>query len=189
MQPYELIRSGRRTLALEVRGGHVIVRAPYRTPQATIDRFVASHAEWIARGVAKQAARAAAHPEPTDAERAAYIRRAKAYLPQRVAYYSERMGLYPTQVRITGARTRFGSCSSQGHICFSWRLMQYPPEAIDYVVVHEPWRGVLRAHRALSAGLEGLPRPAAGMKKRTGGQAVLRCLLFGIDFLHPPRVN
>lgn len=137
MQPYELIRSGRRTLALEVRGGHVIVRAPYRTPRATIDRFVASHAEWIARGVAKQEARAAAYPEPTDAERAAYIRQAKAYLPQRVAYYSEQMGLYPTQVRITGARTRFGSCSSQGHICFSWRLMQYPPEAIDYVVVHE----------------------------------------------------
>ena len=85
----------------------------------------------------EQEARAAAHPEPTDAERAAYIRQAKACLPQRVAYYSERMGLYPTQVRITGARTRFGSCSSQGHICFSWRLMQYPPEAIDYVVVHE----------------------------------------------------
>ena len=70
MQPYELIRSGRRTLALEVRGGRVIVRAPYRTPRATIDRFVASHAEWIARGLAKQEARAAAHPEPTDAERA-----------------------------------------------------------------------------------------------------------------------
>ena len=116
MQSYELIRSGRRTLALEVRGGHVIVRAPYRTSQAT---------------------RAAAHPEPTDTEREEYIRRAKACLPQRVAYYSERMGLSPTQVRITGARTRFGSCSSQGHICFSWRLMQYPPEAIDYVVVHE----------------------------------------------------
>ena len=137
MQPYELIRSGRRTLALEVRGGRVIVRAPYRTSQATIDRFVALHADWIARGLAKQEARATAHPEPTDAEREAYIRQAKACLPQRVAYYSERMGLYPTQVRITGARTRFGSCSSQGHICFSWRLMQYPPEAIDYVVVHE----------------------------------------------------
>lgn len=124
MQPYELIRSGRRTLALELRGGRVIVRAPYRTSPATIDRFVASHTDWIARGLAKQEARAAAHPEPTDAEREAYIRQAKACLPQRVAYYSERMGLYPTQVRITGARTRFGSCSSQGHICFSWRLMQ-----------------------------------------------------------------
>ena len=137
MQPYELIRSGRRTLALELRGGRVIVRAPYRTSQATIDRFVALHADWITRGLAKQEARAAAHPEPTDAERETYIRQAKACLPQRVAYYSERMGLCPTQVRITGARTRFGSCSSQGHICFSWRLMQYPEEAIDYVVVHE----------------------------------------------------
>ena len=137
MQPYELIRSGRRTLALEVRGGRVIVRAPYRASQAVIDRFVAAHADWIARALAKQETRAAAHPEPTDAEREEYIRRAKACLPQRVAYYSERMGLCPTKVRITGARTRFGSCSSQGHICFSWRLMQYPPEAIDYVVVHE----------------------------------------------------
>ena len=114
MQPYELIRSGRRTLALELRGGRVIVRAPYRTSQAAIDRFVAVHADWIARGLAKQEARAAAHPEPTDAERAAYIRQAKAYLPQRVAYYSERMGLYPTQVRITGARTRFGICIQNG---------------------------------------------------------------------------
>lgn len=35
------------------------------------------------------------------------------------------------------AHAIFGSCSSQGHICFSWRLMQYPPEAIDYIVVHE----------------------------------------------------
>ena len=47
MQSYELIRSGRRTLALEVRGGRVIVRAPYRASQAVIDRFVAAHADWI----------------------------------------------------------------------------------------------------------------------------------------------
>ena len=40
MQPYELIRSGRRTLALELRGGRVIVRAPYRTSQAAIDYVV-----------------------------------------------------------------------------------------------------------------------------------------------------
>ena len=115
MQSYELIRSGRRTLALEVRGGRVIVRAPCRASQAVIDRFVAAHTDWIARALAKQETRAAAHPEPTDAEREAYIRQAEAYLPQRVAYYSERMGLSPTQVRITGARTRFGSCSSQNH--------------------------------------------------------------------------
>ena len=47
------------------------------------------------------------------------------------------MGLRPAGVTITSARTRFGSCSAKGRLCFSWRLMQYPPEAIDYVVVHE----------------------------------------------------
>jgi predicted metal-dependent hydrolase len=40
-------------------------------------------------------------------------------------------------VKITGAKKRFGSCSSQNGLCFSWRLMGYPEEAIDYVVVHE----------------------------------------------------
>ena len=47
------------------------------------------------------------------------------------------MGLVPSGVKITSARTRFGSCSGKNGLCFSWRLMQYPPEAIDYVVVHE----------------------------------------------------
>lgn len=47
------------------------------------------------------------------------------------------MNLYPTGLKITSARTRFGSCSGQNSICFSWRLMDYPELAIDYVVVHE----------------------------------------------------
>lgn len=135
---YELIRSDRRTLGLEVkRDGSVIVRAPRRLPQREIDRFLADRAEWIRDAQARQRSRAEARPEPTEAEKKAYIRAAKETFPGRVEFWSRRMDLYPTQIRITGARTRFGSCSSQGHICFSWRLMQYPPEAIDYVVVHE----------------------------------------------------
>mgnify|MGYP000174709420 CR=1 FL=1 len=47
------------------------------------------------------------------------------------------MGLVPAGIKITSARTRFGSCSGKNSICFSWRLMLYPPEAIDYVIVHE----------------------------------------------------
>ena len=137
MTEFEVIRSDRRTLALQVKDGRVIVRAPRRVSDRQIQRFVAEHEAWIASALEKQQARAAAHPEPTEAERWAYIQKAKTLLPERVAYYSRIMGLYPTSLRITGAKTRFGSCSSAGHICFSWRLMQYPPEAIDYVVVHE----------------------------------------------------
>lgn len=135
---YTLIRSARKTLAIEVsREGKVIVRAPRRAAKYHIEAFVEQHAGWIAVQQARQRARAEAHPEPTEAERAALIARAKAELPPKVAHYAAIMGLYPTGITITSARTRFGSCSAKNRICFSWRLMQYPEEAIDYVVVHE----------------------------------------------------
>lgn len=135
---YELIRSNRRTLALEITADcRVVVRAPLRVSQKQIDAFAAAHAEWIAVHMAKQQARRAAHPEPTAEQQAAYIRRAHEELPGRVAHYSAVMGLRPAGISITGARTRFGSCSGKNRICFSWRLMAYPDAAIDYVVVHE----------------------------------------------------
>ena len=62
---------------------------------------------------------------------------AKKILKVKVAYYAEIMGLKYGRITITGAKTRFGSCSSKGNIAFSYRLMLYPEEAIDYVVVHE----------------------------------------------------
>ena len=41
---YELIRSGRRTLALEItREGRVLLRAPYQASQRQIDAFYAAH--------------------------------------------------------------------------------------------------------------------------------------------------
>lgn len=58
-------------------------------------------------------------------------------IPELVYYYSEMMKLYPTSVKITSAEKRFGSCSGKNGLCFSWRLMAYPREAVDYVVVHE----------------------------------------------------
>ncbi len=47
------------------------------------------------------------------------------------------VGKAPQQVRITSAKTRWGSCSAKGGLNFSWRLLCAPPEAMDYVVVHE----------------------------------------------------
>lgn len=135
---YEIVRSRRRTVALEVtREGRVLVRAPLRMPQGEIERFVASHAAWLEKAQAKVVARQAAHPPLTEQEIAALRQRAREVLPGRVAHYAAIMGVTPTSVKITSARTRFGSCSGKNGICFSLYLMQYPEEAIDYVVVHE----------------------------------------------------
>lgn len=138
MDKYELVRSRRKTLAIEVdRTGRVVIRAPMRATGEQIERFVAAHADRIARAQARQRARLAAHPEPDEARRAELIRRAKEELPPKVAYYAQLMGVQPTGLKITSARTRFGSCSGKNSLCFSWRLMEYPEAAVDYVVVHE----------------------------------------------------
>ena len=135
---YTLIRSSRRTMALEItRDGRLLVRAPQRAPQAVIDRFVASHTDWIAVHLEKQRQRAERHPPLTDDEIAALRQKARDILPGRVAHYAGRMGVTPTGVKITGAKTRFGSCSAKNSLCFSLYLMAYPDTAVDYVVVHE----------------------------------------------------
>ena len=139
MEPYELIRSGRKTLALEItRDCRVLVRAPRRLSRERIDAFVAKHAAWIAAHLEQQRRRAAlAPPAPTAEEIAALKERARQLLPPKVALWSEKMGLRPAGVKITSARTRYGSCSGKNSLCFSCFLVNCPEAAIDLVVVHE----------------------------------------------------
>ena len=135
---YTLIRSARRTLGLEVRRDlTVVVRAPLRCSQAAIDRFVSKNSDWITRQLEKQSSRPPVRPEPTEEERKAMIAQAKKVIPERVEYYAAIMGVKPTGITITGAQKRYGSCSAKNRLCFTWRLMAYPLEAIDSVVVHE----------------------------------------------------
>ena len=136
---YEIIRSRRQTVALEItRDCRILVRAPLRMPQQEISRFAASHERWAADHLALQQARLATEPPPpTQEEITALKAKAREVLPPKVAYYSRKMGLIPTGIKITAARTRYGSCSGQNRLCFSCFLMNAPEEAIDLVVVHE----------------------------------------------------
>ena len=139
MSAYELIRSRRRTLALEItRDCRVLVRSPLGLSQAKIDAFVESHVDWIQAHLEQQRQRmASAPPPPTEADIAALKAKARAALPEKVAYWSEKMGIRPTGLKITTARKRYGSCSGKNSLCFSCFLMDCPEEAIDLVVVHE----------------------------------------------------
>ena len=138
MVSYEIIRSRRRTVSLEIRPDlTVLVRAPMRMSKSEIDAFVRRHQDWLSRHLTRMENRRKNHPEPTPEEARALMEKARAILSGKVAYYAARMGVSPAGITITGAKTRFGSCSPKNRICFSWRLMAYPEEAIDYVVVHE----------------------------------------------------
>ena len=51
--------------------------------------------------------------------------------------YAKKWGLQVRSIRITSAKTRWGSCSRQNSLNFSLRLAMVPPEALEYVVAHE----------------------------------------------------
>lgn len=133
MSAYTVIRSRRRTLAIQVCNGEVTVRAPYFVTNDAIRRAVEEKAAWIEKALAKNPP----VTPPTDEQIAAWRAAAREYLPGRVAYYAALMGVSPTSVKVNAARRRWGSCSAAGHLNFSCRLMAYPPAVIDCVVVHE----------------------------------------------------
>jgi predicted metal-dependent hydrolase len=66
-----------------------------------------------------------------------YREQALKIISERVTWYAAKYGLSYKQVKITSAKTRWGSCSSKGTISFAWRLVMAPVPIIDYVVVHE----------------------------------------------------
>lgn len=66
-----------------------------------------------------------------------YRLQARQHLGRRVQALAAEHGYRVTSLRISSARTRWGSCSSRGTLSFPWRLVMAPPEVIDYVVIHE----------------------------------------------------
>ena len=66
-----------------------------------------------------------------------YKAQALRILTERVQLYAARHDFQPGRIRITSARTRWGSCSSKGTLSFTWRLVMASQEVVDYVVLHE----------------------------------------------------
>lgn len=58
-------------------------------------------------------------------------------LAERTERFAAVMGVSFQGITVTGARTRWGSCSAANRLSFTWRLIFCEPPVIDYVVVHE----------------------------------------------------
>ncbi len=66
-----------------------------------------------------------------------YKRKAIETIVPRVKNYSHRFGLFPKSIRITNAKSRWGSCSAENRLSFSWHIILAPLEVIDYILLHE----------------------------------------------------
>ena len=143
---YKLIQSKRKTIELSIGDDFLpLVKAPLKMSTEDIEKFVLKHEKWIEKQIIKKREhdeKFALSPE----EETMLKEKALPYLTERTEYFAKLMGLKYTGIKITSAKKRFGSCSGKNSVCYSWRLMQYPPEAIDYVIVHELAHTVHKNH-------------------------------------------
>ena len=63
--------------------------------------------------------------------------KARAIFAERLAIHAPRLGVAVPPLRLSSAKTRWGSCSHHGGISLNWRLVFMPLAVIDYVVCHE----------------------------------------------------
>jgi predicted metal-dependent hydrolase len=63
--------------------------------------------------------------------------KAKALVHERLAFFNQHYGYSINKIAIRNQKTRWGSCSSKGNLNFNYKIIYLPPEAQDYLIVHE----------------------------------------------------
>lgn len=140
--PYRIIRSSRKTLAIQVSvSGQVTVRAPHTMPDSTIHRFLSQKESWIlehlSHAATESAQTQAENPPLSEFRRSYYMESARKIFKRKTAAYARKMGVTYGRITIREQKNRWGSCTSEGNLNFNWRLIFAPEKVLDYVVVHE----------------------------------------------------
>jgi predicted metal-dependent hydrolase len=107
---------------------------PVGTSQRAVDAALREHAPWLARQVERAPRPVLTLPQLTERDGR---RLARTLVTETAQEEAPRIGVAYRRIAIRDTRSRFGSCSSNGSLSFSWRLALAPRCILDYVVVHE----------------------------------------------------
>lgn len=77
-------------------------------------------------------------PDTLDMRVTRYLKKqAKADLTRCVKRHTATLGVDYKGISVKDTRSRWGSCTADGQLSFSWRLVMAPPPVLDYVAAHE----------------------------------------------------
>lgn len=138
--PVNLVRKKVKNLNIRVKpDGTVWASAPKRMSKSFIEGFIRSKRGWIDAARARYEGSLTSVAEAaTDAERAAWKAAISAQVPLLVEKWQPIIGVKAGKLAYRNMKSRWGSCQPEtGRICINTRLALYPPECLEYVVVHE----------------------------------------------------
>ncbi len=140
MVPSTITYSRRKTLTISINSqGQLIVKAPHLTPKWYINKFLESKSSWISTHLSniQERSKLIQNSIPDTSIISEKKKFAKKHIISRVTKIADTTKLTPTSIRISSARTRWGSCSSRNAVSINWRLTLLPQECLDYVIIHE----------------------------------------------------
>ena len=66
-----------------------------------------------------------------------YYKQAYIYFSKRMEFFSKKLGVPRPQLKLSRAKTQWGSCNSRRVIHLNWSLIQLSTSLVDYVIAHE----------------------------------------------------
>ena len=88
-------------------------------------------------------------------------------------HYAAQLGRRVTQITLRDTKSRWGSCTAEGSLMYSWRLIMAPPQVLTYVAAHEVAHLVEMNHSAafwaVVSRLYPIWQPERAWLKRQGG--------------------
>ena len=141
-------RVKRLTLRVQPPDGRIEVSVPRATPDSLVADMVRSHRDYIAKAQAKVATSPMAQAEgATKAQVREWRKVVEACVPALVEKWAPILGVQVGKLAYRNMKSRWGSCQpSTGRICINVRLALYPPECLEYVVVHELCHLLVHGH-------------------------------------------
>lgn len=111
----------------------------YRTPDGEIAEFVRRKRAWLDMAIERTLASPMAQAAAATPEQVRFWRKVvEECTPPLVAEWERILGVKASKLAYRNMKSRWGSCQpSTGRICINVRLALYPPECLEYVVVHE----------------------------------------------------
>lgn len=111
---------------------------PLRGAPCRISGIGEGRLAWLEEGSDPLTLRAPGALETLSARVTRYLKKeARADLEAAVARHCETLSVRAARITVKDTRSRWGSCTSDGRLSFSWRLICAPPDVLDYVAAHE----------------------------------------------------
>lgn len=137
---YTLVKTPKsRSLRLAISvSGTLTVKVPTRADNGLIERFIRSKSTWILKHltrIEKNPKTILSHDTKGD-----YIRYKDSALllaNKRLEHFNQLYNTHWKSVTIRNQKTRWGSCSKNGSLNFSYKIILLDPELCDYIIVHE----------------------------------------------------